>query len=172
MKRLATVLLAMAVGLSVSAFAQDNSSSSQSGSSGAAAQSGATGQGDASTAGTASSVQTGTTGSEAGSSSSAPKAKLEHLKGTIGQDGTTFTADKDQKSWTIMNPEAVKGHEGHHVRVSAHVYPDKNQIHVMSVKMAKGSKEKASGGNSGGMGASSSGGSTSGQTSSGQPPRR
>jgi hypothetical protein len=172
MKRLATVLLAMAVGLSVSAFAQDNSSSSQSGSSGAAAQSGATGQGDASTAGTASSGQTGTTGSEAGSSSSAPKAKLEHLKGTIGQDGTTFTAGKDQKSWTIMNPEAVKGHEGHHVRVSAHVYPDKNQIHVMSVKMAKGSKEKA--GNSGGMGASgsSSGGSTSGQTSSGQPPRR
>jgi hypothetical protein len=170
MKRLATVLLATAVGLSVSAFAQDNSSSPQSGSSGAAAQSGATGQGDASTAGTASSGQTGTTGSEAGSSASAPKAKLEHLKGTIGQDGTTFTADKDQKSWTIINPEAVKGHEGHHVRVSAHVYPDKNQIHVMSVKMAKGSKEKA--GNSGGMGASTSGSSSSGQTSSGQPPRR
>jgi hypothetical protein len=166
MKRLATVLLATAVGLSVSAFAQDTSSSPQSGSSGAAAQSGGMGQGDASTAGTASSGQTGATGSEA--SSSAPKAKLEHLKGTIGQDGTTFTADKDQKSWTIMNPEAVKGHEGHHVRLSAHVYPDKNQIHVMSVKMAKAKKEKAS--NSGGMGASTS--DSTSQTSSGQPPQR
>jgi len=25
----------------------------------------------------------------------------------------------------IANPEALKGHEGHHVEVSAHVYADK-----------------------------------------------
>jgi hypothetical protein len=31
--------------------------------------------------------------------------------------------------------ETLKGHEGHHVEVSAHVYADKNQIHAMSVKM-------------------------------------
>ena len=49
-------------------------------------------------------------------------------------------ADSDQKSWDIMNPEAVKGHEGHHVEVSAHVYADKMAIHVMKVKMMKDSK--------------------------------
>jgi hypothetical protein len=34
-----------------------------------------------------------------------------------------------------MNPDAVKGHEGHHVILSAHVYADKGAVHVMSVKM-------------------------------------
>jgi hypothetical protein len=34
----------------------------------------------------------------------------------------------------------VKGHEGHHVELSAHVYADKGQIHVMSVKMLKAHK--------------------------------
>jgi hypothetical protein len=39
-----------------------------------------------------------------------------------------------------MNPEKLKGHEGHHVQLSAHVYADKNTIHVMSVKMLKAEK--------------------------------
>lgn len=34
-----------------------------------------------------------------------------------------------------MNPEALRGHEGHHVQLKAHVYADKNAIHVMEVKM-------------------------------------
>ena len=52
----------------------------------------------------------------------------------------TFVADKDKKSWDVVNPETLKGHEGHHVEVSAHVYADKGQIHVMSVKMLKAEK--------------------------------
>ena len=48
-----------------------------------------------------------------------------------------FVSDKDSKSWTISNPDAVKGHEGHHVTLTAHVYADKNEVHVMSLKMAK-----------------------------------
>jgi hypothetical protein len=40
----------------------------------------------------------------------------------------------------VVNPETLKGHEGHHVAVSAHVYADKDQIHVMSVKMLKARK--------------------------------
>jgi pentapeptide MXKDX repeat protein len=59
------------------------------------------------------------------------------VKGKISADGTMFVADKDGKSWTIVNPDAVKGHEGHHVILNAHVYPDKMQVHVMSLKMAK-----------------------------------
>lgn len=69
----------------------------------------------------------------------APAAPLKDLKGTVKADGDklTFVSDKDMKSWDVMNPEALKGHEGHHVQVSAHVYADKNAIHVMSVKMLK-----------------------------------
>jgi hypothetical protein len=69
----------------------------------------------------------------------APAAPLKNIKGTVKADGDklTFVADKDMKSWDVMNPEALKGHEGHHVEVSAHVYADKNAIHVMSVKMLK-----------------------------------
>jgi pentapeptide MXKDX repeat protein len=66
----------------------------------------------------------------------APKGTVD-VMGKIGADGKTFVGDKDMKSWTIINPEAVKGHEGHHVILTAHVYPDKMQVHVMSLKMAK-----------------------------------
>ena len=69
----------------------------------------------------------------------APAAPLKNIKGTVKADGDklTFVADKGMKSWDVMNPETLKGHEGHHVEVSAHVYADKNAIHVMSVKMLK-----------------------------------
>jgi hypothetical protein len=73
---------------------------------------------------------------QASSDASKAAPKLHHIKGTISDDGKSFTSDKDNKSWTIQNPEAVKGHEGHHVVLSAHVYPDKNEVHVMGVKMA------------------------------------
>lgn len=74
-----------------------------------------------------------------GSTEKAAAAPLKTLKGTIKADGDkyTFVNDKDNKSWDIMNPDAVKGHEGHHVQLSAHVYADKMAIHVMSVKMMK-----------------------------------
>jgi hypothetical protein len=77
----------------------------------------------------------------------AASAPLMNLKGTIKADGDkySFVNDKDSKSWDVMNPEALKGHEGHHVQLSAHVYADKNAIHVMSVKMLKGgAKDTAS----------------------------
>jgi pentapeptide MXKDX repeat protein len=60
-----------------------------------------------------------------------------HLMGKIGEDGKTFVGDKDNKTWKVSNPEALKGHEGHHVQVKAHVDADKDEIHVMSVKMLK-----------------------------------
>jgi hypothetical protein len=62
--------------------------------------------------------------------------------GTIGKDGKTFTGDKDKKSWKLVNPEAVKGHEGHHVKLNAHFYPDKGEAHVMSLSMNTGDDKK------------------------------
>ncbi|HLM81418.1 MAG TPA: hypothetical protein VK302_12410 [Terriglobales bacterium] len=41
--------------------------------------------------------------------------------------------DNDQKVLTVDNPDALKGHEGHHVAVTGHVDGDK--IHVDSVTM-------------------------------------
>ena len=75
-----------------------------------------------------------------GKTDKAAAAPLKTLKGTVKADGDkyTFVNDKDQKSWDVMNPETLKGHEGHHVELKAHVYADKNQIHVMEVKMLKG----------------------------------
>ena len=72
------------------------------------------------------------------------KAPLKTLKGTVKTEGdkVTFVNDKDGKSWDVMNPEELKGHEGHHVELSAHVYADKNSIQVMSVKMLKGGEMK------------------------------
>ena len=62
--------------------------------------------------------------------------KAVSVTGKISDDGKTFVSEKDGKSWTISNPEAVKGHEWHHVTLKAHVYADKNEVHVMSLKMA------------------------------------
>jgi hypothetical protein len=79
---------------------------------------------------------------DTGKGKMASTAPLKTLKGTVKAEGDkiTFVNDADQKSWDVMNPEKLKGHEGHHVQVSAHVYEDKSSIHVMSVKMLKAEK--------------------------------
>jgi hypothetical protein len=41
--------------------------------------------------------------------------------------------DSDKKVLTVENPDALKGHEGHHVAVTGHVEGD--SIHVESAKM-------------------------------------
>lgn len=81
-----------------------------------------------------------------GKMSKTSTAPLKILKGTVKSEGdkVTFVNDADQKSWEVMNPETLKDHVGHHVQVRAHVYEDKNSIHVMGVKMLKGEKEKPS----------------------------
>ena len=63
--------------------------------------------------------------------------KAMTVSGKVSADGKMFVSDKDNKTWTICNPEALKGHEGHHVSVKAHIDAAKNGIQVSSVKMAK-----------------------------------
>jgi len=67
----------------------------------------------------------------------APSTKATQVTGKLGADGKTFVSDSDSKSWTVTNPDAVKGHEGHHVVLTAHVDADTNQVDVVSLKMAK-----------------------------------
>src|SRR5438093_2308510 len=141
MKKFGIGLLALCLWLSLSALGQDTSQQ----------------QSDEQKSSTQSTDQTSTAGQQAGapqsgaqqgsmgSMSHSKKAGLRRLKGKIGDDGKSFTSDKDGKSWTIENPEAVKGHEGHDVKVRAHVDVANNSIHVMSLKMAgeRASKKKA-----------------------------
>jgi hypothetical protein len=64
----------------------------------------------------------------------APKISIA---GKISDDGQTFVSDNDGKTWTISNPDAVKGHEGHHVTLKAQTDASKGEVRIMSLKMAK-----------------------------------
>jgi len=68
-----------------------------------------------------------------------------HLMGKISDDGKSLT-DKDGKSWSIDNPDAVKGHEGHEVTLRGDVDTAANTIHVKSVKMSGEHASKKKGG--------------------------
>ncbi len=70
--------------------------------------------------------------------------KAANVTGKISDDGKTFVSDKDGKTWSISNPDAVKGHEGHHVTLKAHVAADKNEVEVVSLKMAGDNMKKDS----------------------------
>jgi len=50
-----------------------------------------------------------------------------------GGASAVIVTDTDQKVLTVDNPDAVKGHEGHHVIVTGHV--DGSKIHVDSLTM-------------------------------------
>ena len=68
----------------------------------------------------------GAKGANAGAEACTKKCLAAGAKMVVVTDG-------DQKVLTVENPDALKGHEGHHVAVSGHVTGD--DIHVMSVKM-------------------------------------
>ena len=68
---------------------------------------------------------------------SSMKATTTSVTGKISDDGKSFVSDKDGKTWTITNPDAVKGHEGHHVTLKAQADADKGTVKVQSLKMAK-----------------------------------
>lgn len=78
--------------------------------------------------------------SSMGQGSMGHAAKTGNVKGTISQDGKSIVSDTDGKSWTIANPDAVKGHEGHHVELKGTADASTGEIQVSSVKMLKAEK--------------------------------
>ena len=128
MKQFGVSLFLFVLWLSLSAIAQDAGQQSSAGDQSSAAQ----------TTTSQSTTQTTTTKHKHG-------ARSHHLKGKISDDGTTLT-DKDNKAWAIDNPDAVKGHEGHDVRLSGQVDAASNSIHVTAVKMAGERASKKKGG--------------------------
>jgi hypothetical protein len=62
--------------------------------------------------------------------------KSFRISGTVGNDGQVLISDKDNKTWKVANPSALKDNEGRHVTVKAHVNADKEEIYILSVKLA------------------------------------
>lgn len=61
-------------------------------------------------------------------------AGLTTMMGTV-QDGDKLRFVTDQRAWNVDNPETLKGHEGHYVRVRARVHSDRDSIHITEVNL-------------------------------------
>ena len=67
--------------------------------------------------------------------------KAVTLSGKISDDGKTLVSGKDNKNWTSSNPDAVKGHEVHELKVKVHEDADKNEIQIVSLGKKSESKD-------------------------------
>ena len=122
MKKLAVSLFAVALMCSLSALAQDNMKSDKPAKA-------------TKISGWVSDSKCGAAGAKAGHADCMKKC-------TDAGEKVVFVSDKDKSVWSVDNPEELKGHEGHHVRVTAHVDKTNNSIHVASVKMLSQGKAK------------------------------
>jgi hypothetical protein len=73
----------------------------------------------------------------------AEKGKAMSLTGWVKeQDGKTmFVNDKDKQAWNISNVDAVKGHEGHHVKIKAELNETDHSVNVEKITMLRKSKQ-------------------------------
>lgn len=55
------------------------------------------------------------------------------VSGKLSADGKIFLTDIDSE-WMVSNVDAVKGHEGHLVRVKCFVDTEKSSIKILSLK--------------------------------------
>jgi hypothetical protein len=73
----------------------------------------------------------------------AAKGKVMSLTGWVKDQGgkTVFINDKDKQAWDISNLDAVKGHEGHHVKVKAKLNEADHSMDVEKVTMMSKTKQ-------------------------------
>jgi hypothetical protein len=64
----------------------------------------------------------------------APEKAIEGFVKLAGEK-VSLIADKNQKAWTVENPEMLTHHAGRHVRLKALVDTQKSSIRVTNVKM-------------------------------------
>jgi len=64
------------------------------------------------------------------------------IMGTVSEQGEKLRLVTSQRVWNVDNPEILKGHEGHYVRVNAVLYPGKDSIHITEVKMPTAGESK------------------------------
>ena len=61
--------------------------------------------------------------------------QLTSILGTVRANGEKLTFVTDRRAWNVDNPKTLEGHEGHFIRVKAHVYSDEGRIHITEVKL-------------------------------------
>jgi uncharacterized protein HemX len=59
----------------------------------------------------------------------------QNMSGSVSSNGKNFVSDKDNKKYTVDNPDALKGHEGQHVAVIVRVDPDTGDLHIVQVEL-------------------------------------
>jgi hypothetical protein len=118
MKKLVIFIFALALSFSLSGFAQNNSMGNTSSDKKVAK-------------------------AEKKEAKAAAKGKAIGLTGWVkSEDGkTVFVNDKDKQTWSVSNPDALNGHEGHHVKVKANIDESNHSLTVNSVKMLRKSKQ-------------------------------
>jgi hypothetical protein len=76
------------------------------------------------------------TGKQENSKTRAASTKAVTLSGLVSDDGKALVSDKDDV-WEVSNPNALAGHEGRQVTVKCQMYPDKNEIRVLSLRVSQ-----------------------------------
>jgi hypothetical protein len=119
MKKLYAAVFTFVLGFSLLGFAQDTSS------------------------GTSASTDKKVAKAEKKEAKAAEKGKDMSLTGWVKEEGgkTVFVNDKDKQTWDISNQDAVKGHEGHHVKVKAKLDESNHSMNVDKLTMLKKSKQ-------------------------------
>jgi hypothetical protein len=67
-------------------------------------------------------------------------ASAECVKKCAKDGKLVLVTDGDNKVLAVENSQALKGHEGHHVKVTGHPDLDKGTIHVITVAMLEDQK--------------------------------
>jgi hypothetical protein len=74
-------------------------------------------------------------GKPTGSQAAIVARKAVSIAGQISLDGKKLVSEENDV-WSVINPDVLAGHKGQQVLVKCQVFPDKNEIHVFSVKPA------------------------------------
>ncbi|HEU5452895.1 MAG TPA: hypothetical protein VFU76_12955 [Terriglobales bacterium] len=71
------------------------------------------------------------------------KGKAMRLTGWVKDENgqTVFVNDKDKQTWNVSNADLLKGHEGHHVRVTAKLDDANHSMNVEKVSMLRQGKQ-------------------------------
>jgi hypothetical protein len=74
---------------------------------------------------------------QGGAKGQEPHRKAVTILGQVSDDGKALVSSEDDV-WEVSNPRVLHGREGQQVIIKCQVYPDRNEIRVLSVKMAEG----------------------------------
>jgi hypothetical protein len=70
---------------------------------------------------------------QSGQSTQTNSGPSQKMQGKVSKSGKAVTNDKDNKSYKVSNPSALKDYEGQDVGLIVAVDPDSNTIHIISV---------------------------------------